>query len=107
MERQVKAVRQKPCEPTVYQIPWLPYSWFDRPPGSNRILGTVWLAKTVYPEMFADLDMTEAIQDYFQVFYHLSITDKDVSDLLSMKGQASAERKAKIKVEHAFIQNKA
>ncbi|WP_419660777.1 putative ABC transporter, periplasmic binding domain protein [Desulfosarcina variabilis str. Montpellier] len=81
--RQVKAVQTN----HVYQIPWLPYSWFDRPPGSNRILGTVWLAKTVYPEMFADLDMTEAIQDYFQVFYHLSITDKDVSDLLSMKGQ--------------------
>ncbi len=81
--RQVQAVRNN----RVYQIPWLPYSWFDRPPGSNRILGTIWLAKTVYPEMFADLNLTEAIQEYFKVFYHLPITEKDVSDLLSMVDQ--------------------
>jgi iron complex transport system substrate-binding protein len=81
--RQVQAVQNN----RVYQIPWLPYSWFDRPPGSNRILGTIWLAKTVYPELFADLNLTEAVQEYFKVFYHLSITEKDVSDLLSMVDQ--------------------
>ena len=86
--RQVGAVQNH----RVYQIPWLPYSWFDRPPGSNRILGTIWLAKTVYPQMFADLNLTEAIREYFNVFYHLSITEKDVADLLSMGDKDEGNR---------------
>ena len=86
--RQVAAVRNN----RVYQIPWLPYSWFDRPPGSNRILGTVWLAKTVYPEMFADLNLAEAVREYFEVFYHLAITEEGVAELLSMGEGGHGER---------------
>ena len=66
----------------IYQTPWLPYSWLDRPPGSNRILGSIWMAKTFYPDVFKDLNLSEVIKQYFEVFYHLTITEEDIKDLV-------------------------
>lgn len=67
----------------VVQIPWLPFSWFDRPPGSNRILGTLWLAKTLYPEVFP-LNLTELTREYFRLFYHKELSEAEVQYLLKL-----------------------
>ncbi len=75
----VQAVR----DGQVLQIPWLPFSWFDRPPGSNRIIGAVWLAQTLYPQYFR-LDLVKIIQEYFQTFYHQSLTEADARALLAL-----------------------
>jgi len=66
----------------VYQIPWLPYSWFDRPPGSNRIIGAIWLADLLYPERF-NLDTVAIVQEYFRIFYRYEICAADARLLLS------------------------
>jgi iron complex transport system substrate-binding protein len=65
----------------VYQIPSLPFGWFDRPPSSNCIAGALWLAKTLYPAL--DFDLRAALKDYFRLFYHVAVTDEDVEWLLS------------------------
>lgn len=76
----------------VLQIPWIPFSWFDRPPGSNRILGAFWLARTLYPEVFP-LDLTSLTREYFRLFYHREISAADVSYLLGLSTpQAAAGR---------------
>lgn len=75
----VKAVKQG----HVLQIPWLPFSWFDRPPGSNRILGAFWLARTLYPEVFP-LDLTSLTREYFRLFYHREISADDAHYLLDL-----------------------
>jgi iron complex transport system substrate-binding protein len=66
----------------VYQIPWLPFSWFDRPPGSNRIIGTIWLANLLYPHIFK-YDMVKVTQEYFLKFYHYRLPARDAARLLS------------------------
>jgi iron complex transport system substrate-binding protein len=73
----VKAVKEK----RVYQIPSLPFGWFDRPPSSNCIAGALWLANTLYPSSGFDFDA--ALKDYFRLFYHVDITDEDIATLLS------------------------
>lgn len=67
----------------VIQIPWLPFSWMDRPPGTNRILGAIWLAATLYPERF-EIDLAAVTKSYFATFFHRQITDRDVADLLAL-----------------------
>lgn len=60
----VKAVKQK----RVYLVPALPYGWLDGPPSINRLLGLVWLQKTLYPGV-ATRDAEAQIQRYFKLFY--------------------------------------
>jgi len=77
--RKLKAVQEK----RVLQIPWLPYSWFDRPPGSNRILGVFWLAKRLYPDYY-DFDLVAVTREYFRLFYHRELNPAEVRELLAL-----------------------
>lgn len=65
----------------VYQIPSLPFGWFDRPPSSNCIPGAVWLAAKLYPNLVT-YNINTAIQEYFSLFYHVDITSDDVNILM-------------------------
>lgn len=67
----------------VLQIPWLPFSWFDRPPGSNRILGALWLAKLFYPDN-ARYDLIAATRTYFHLFYHVDLSPDEARALLDL-----------------------
>lgn len=64
------------------QVPWQPFSWFDRPPGSNRILGVLWLAKLLYPEDF-DFDLSAATREYFRIFFHREPNVAEIAELLA------------------------
>ncbi len=77
--RRLKAVKDK----QVVQIPWLPYSWFDRPPSSNRILGVLWLAQTLYPEVYR-LDLVTLTREYVKTFYHRDISEAEARYLLQL-----------------------
>jgi iron complex transport system substrate-binding protein len=67
----------------VLQIPWLPFSWFDRPPGSNRLLGVAWLAQTLYPDVYK-LDLTAITREYFRWFYHRELSEAEANALLKL-----------------------
>ncbi|NTV11497.1 MAG: ABC transporter substrate-binding protein, partial [Zoogloea sp.] len=67
----------------VVQIPWLPFSWFDRPPGSNRLLGVLWLARLLYPDEFR-FDLVALTREYFRKFYHAEISAADARRLLGL-----------------------
>jgi len=77
--QRLTAVRQG----RVIQIPWLPFSWLDRPPGSNRILGTLWLAQRLYPDKFK-FDLPAVTREYFQKFYHHPLSAADARHLLDL-----------------------
>ncbi|PWV63094.1 ABC transporter substrate-binding protein [Plasticicumulans acidivorans] len=77
--QRVEAVRSG----RVVQIPWLPYSWFDRPPGSNRILGVIWLAELLYPEVY-HFDLEAVTREYFSTFYHREPSAEEVRALLAL-----------------------
>lgn len=65
----------------VYPIPKYPYSWFDRPPGPNRLLGIYWLSEVLYPDQY-DLDVKAEAKSFYQLFYHIELTDDQVQALI-------------------------
>lgn len=64
----------------VYGTPNAPFSWVDRPPGPNRIVGMRWLSGLIYPE-YLDYDLDEAVREFFQLFYHVELTDEQLTQL--------------------------
>ncbi|HZK01865.1 MAG TPA: ABC transporter substrate-binding protein [Anaerovoracaceae bacterium] len=64
----------------VYPIPKYPFSWFDRPPGVNRLIGIYWLADILYPE-HANLNVEHEMQEFYTLFYHMEL-EKDQIDVL-------------------------
>lgn len=66
---------------TYYEIPNGPYNWMGRPPSVNRVIGIKWLSNLLYPEVF-DYDMTKETQEFYELFYHCSLTEEQVQDLL-------------------------
>ena len=75
--KSITAVKDK----KVYQIPCFPYDWFDRPPSVNRIIGVKWLANLLYPD-YVKLDIKNEIKEFYELFYHHTLTDDEVNTLL-------------------------
>jgi iron complex transport system substrate-binding protein len=65
----------------VYTMPNVPFSWCDRPPSVNRILGIQWLASTLYPDYYK-VDMLQVTKDFYATFYHATITDDQAKAIL-------------------------
>lgn len=68
----------------VYAIPKVPFSWFDRPSGPNRIIGVVWLSELLYPEYY-DFDTKEEVKTFYKLFYHLDLSDEELNDIIVLK----------------------
>lgn len=65
----------------VYTMPNVPFSWCDRPPSVNRILGIQWIANTLYPEAY-DVDTVEVTKEFYSLFYHADVTDEQAREIL-------------------------
>jgi iron complex transport system substrate-binding protein len=79
----VTAVRRK----RVYLSPHLPFGWFDYPPGANRLIGLVWLADILYPELFRH-DLARETAEFYRRFYHRAPSDAQLRALLAEPGVA-------------------
>lgn len=64
----------------VFGVPNVPFSWIERPPGPNRIIGVRWLAQKLYPEQF-DYDLDEEVKTFFSLFYHTQLTDERLAEI--------------------------
>ena len=68
----------------VYQIPNSPFNWMDRPPSINRLIGIRWAFWCLYPEQAQEaFDMVQEIRDFFELFYHLPLTEEQAIELLN------------------------
>lgn len=65
----------------VISIPKAPFAWVDRPRSQNRLVGIQWLGSIMYPEYY-DFDK-EDIKEFYKLFYHLDLTDEQVTELLN------------------------
>ena len=74
---QTRAVKNK----KLYQIPFQPFGWFDRPPATNRILGALWVAELLYPDLY-HYDLNKITREYFDIFYHHQLTDAELAEVL-------------------------
>ncbi|MCK9581430.1 MAG: ABC transporter substrate-binding protein [Methanoregula sp.] len=55
--------------------------WWDRPSPESP-LGILWLAKTLYPEKFSDIDLKTETRDFYQTFYGYSLSDPEFDTFL-------------------------
>jgi iron complex transport system substrate-binding protein len=67
----------------VYLIPRTAFCWFDRPPGINRIVGIPWTARTLYPDLFQDMDLVSLVREYHEIFLHVSLSDDQIHQILN------------------------
>lgn len=67
----------------VYQVPWRPFGWIDRPPGLNRLIGIIWLSYILYPEVYQIGDLKPIVQEFFLKFYHYEMSDEEAAELIN------------------------
>ncbi len=67
-------------EGKVYGIPNAPFSWVDRPPASNRLIGIRWLSSILYPDALG-VDVDEEVKEFFRLFYHVELTDEALQNI--------------------------
>ena len=65
-----------------YEVPFGPYNWMGFPPSVQRLLGMLWMAKTLYPDA-ADYDLYAEAAQYFSLFYHCELTQAQYDALVS------------------------
>lgn len=75
----VKAVQDE----NVFGTPNTPFSWVDRPPGPNRVIGIRWLAKILYPDVY-EYDIDTMVKEFYKLFYHLELTDQQMTEVLGL-----------------------
>jgi iron complex transport system substrate-binding protein len=68
-------------EGQVYEVPYKPFNFMDRPPSINRLIGLKWLASTLYPDMFT-YEIEEEIREFYDVFYSIELSDEQMDDIL-------------------------
>lgn len=86
-----KAVMENPDFATLKAVqkgqvlgaPNTPFSWVDRPPGPNRLIGIRWLAKSLYPDQYT-YEINPEVKEFYNLFYHVDLTDDQLSEV--MKG---------------------
>ncbi|WP_242966770.1 ABC transporter substrate-binding protein [Desulfosporosinus sp. FKA] len=62
--------------------------WWDRP-SPESILGMMWLAKSLYPDTFANINLEQETKDFFQKFYHYSLTSEEYNSFLNPQTAAN------------------
>ncbi len=67
----------------VHLIPTKPQSWFDRPPGANRIVGIPWAARVFYPNLFSDDWFRKKAKEFYKLFYNNDLSDSDLTSMLT------------------------
>ena len=65
----------------VYGTPNAPFSWVDRPPGPNRLIGMRWFSALIYPE-YIKCDINEEVHEFFNLFYHVDLSDEQLENVL-------------------------
>lgn len=70
-----------------YKMPLGMYYWF--PPCSDSPLALQWMAKHLYPELFADIDMDAEIKEYFKEFYGVTLSDEDLHTLYNPPAESA------------------
>lgn len=83
----LKAVKDK----KVYKMPNGISRW-GHPGSLETPLAVLWTAKTLYPELFQDLDMVKETKFFYEKFFNFSITDETAKQILRGEGMREAKK---------------
>ncbi len=67
----------------VYGVPLAPFSWFDRPPGTNQIPGLYWMLHTLYPDRYSADSLKEKISQFYSSFYGIDLSSEELLGLIA------------------------
>ena len=65
----------------VYKIPKGTYYWF--PPSSDAPLNLLFMAKTMHPELFEDVDLEAEIRAYYRDLFGYALSDAELEGILN------------------------
>ena len=71
----------------VFKFPLGVYYWFA--PCSDSPLALLWVAKTVYPERFSEVDLEAEIRQYYRQYYGMELTQRDLDTLFNPPREAA------------------
>ncbi len=80
----IDAVKNK----QVYKMPLGIYRSYTA--GADTPITLMWLAKTAYPELFKDLDITEKTKEYYKEVFGITLTDDQAVKIFAPVSDASA-----------------
>lgn len=53
----------------------MPLGMYRNYPGADTPVTLLWMAKTVYPDLFSDVDITKETKDYCNAVFGVTLTD--------------------------------
>ncbi len=80
----ISAVKQE----QVYKMPLGMYRSYT--PGVDTPITLLWLAKTVYPDLFSDIDITEKTVDYYKTVFGVTLTEEQAESIFSPSAAAGS-----------------
>jgi iron complex transport system substrate-binding protein len=83
--RTIRAVRER----RVWQAPALPFGWLDAPPGINRLIGALWLARRL--DGVAAATIRNEVSAFCETFYGVRLSSADLDRLLNEAGEVRSQ----------------
>lgn len=71
----------------VYKMPLGSYRTYT--PGTDTPLTLLWVAKTMYPDLFSDIDLNDEVKKYYKEIYGVELTDDDVNAMYNPTSEAA------------------
>jgi len=65
----------------VYKMPLGIYRSYT--PGADTPMTLLWLAKTVYPDLFSDIDLNQQVKDYYKTVFGVELTKEQVASIFA------------------------
>lgn len=72
----IKAVKNN----KIYEVPYKPFNFLDRPPSINRIIGVKWLGNLLYPDIY-NYDIKKDTKEFYKLFYNIDLTENQIDDM--------------------------
>ena len=79
----IKAVQDK----RVYKTPLGMYRSYT--PGVDAPVSLLWWAKAIYPELFADVDLTAVAKDYYKSVFGIELSDEQIASIFAPPASAA------------------
>lgn len=71
----------------VYKMPLGMYRSYT--PGADTPVTLLWMAKTVYPDLFSDVDITKETKDYYSAVFGVTLTDEQANSIFKPASAAA------------------
>lgn len=86
----LRAVR----EGSVFQLP-VGLSRWGHPGSLETPLAVVYIASTLYPEYFPDINIGETVKEFYNTFFHIELTNEEIDMILKGEGMREPKEEKK------------